>query len=95
MILVTGGFGSIGAHTALALTDLGERVVVTRRRTAALPSFLEGRVAVTYNVSSGEPAANHEFVSAVNAAVPGAGRRCRPAATPPRRRTIRTSTSPA
>ena len=46
MILVTGGFGSIGAHTALALADLGEHVVVTRRRKAAPPAFLEGRVAV-------------------------------------------------
>ena len=46
MILVTGGFGSIGAHTALALADLGEPVVVTRNRRAAPPSFLEGRVAV-------------------------------------------------
>lgn len=46
MILVTGGFGSIGAHTALALADLGEDVVVTRHRKAAPPSFLEGRVAV-------------------------------------------------
>ena len=46
MILVTGGFGSIGAHTALALADLGEPVVVTRHRRAAPPSFLEGRVAV-------------------------------------------------
>ena len=46
MILVTGGFGSIGAHTALALADLGEQVVVTRRREGPPPSFLEGRVAV-------------------------------------------------
>jgi UDP-glucose 4-epimerase len=46
MILVTGGFGSIGAHTALALADRGEQVVVTRHRKAAPPSFLEGRVAV-------------------------------------------------
>ena len=46
MILVTGGFGSIGAHTALALADQGEHVVVTRHRKAAPPSFLEGRVAV-------------------------------------------------
>jgi UDP-glucose 4-epimerase len=46
MILVTGGFGSIGAHTALALADLGEHVVVTRHRKAAPPSFLEGRVTV-------------------------------------------------
>ncbi len=43
--LVTGGSGSIGAHTALALADLGEEVVVTRNRRAP-PSFLEGRVGV-------------------------------------------------
>jgi UDP-glucose 4-epimerase len=48
MILVTGGFGSIGAHTALALADLGEQVVVTRHRNAAPPSFLDGRVAVEH-----------------------------------------------
>ena len=47
-ILVTGGFGSIGAHTALALADLGEPVVVTRHRNAAPPSFLDGRVAVEH-----------------------------------------------
>ena len=45
-ILVTGGLGSIGAHTALALADLGEEVVVTRHRRASPPAFLEGRVAV-------------------------------------------------
>ena len=49
----------------------------------------------TYNVSSGQPVANHEFVTAVNAAVPGAEASLPPAATPTRRRTIRTSTSPA
>ena len=48
MILVTGGFGSIGAHTALALTELGEQVVVTRHRRAEPPSFLDGRVAVEH-----------------------------------------------
>lgn len=46
MILVTGGFGSIGAHTALALADLGDDVVVTRNRNATPPAFLDGRVAV-------------------------------------------------
>lgn len=45
-VLVTGGLGSIGAHTALALADLGEQVVVTRHRRASPPSFLDGRVAV-------------------------------------------------
>lgn len=46
MILVTGGLGMIGAHTARALTDLGHEVVVTSHRRAEVPSFLAGRVVV-------------------------------------------------
>jgi len=46
MILVTGGLGMIGAHTAAALADLGEDVIVTAHRHAEPPSFLAGRVAV-------------------------------------------------
>jgi nucleoside-diphosphate-sugar epimerase len=46
MILVTGGLGMIGAHTARALADAGEEVLVTSHRRAEVPAFLEGRVAV-------------------------------------------------
>jgi nucleoside-diphosphate-sugar epimerase len=46
MILVTGGLGMIGAHTAHALVELGQEVVVTTYRQTDVPSFLEGRVAV-------------------------------------------------
>jgi NAD(P)-dependent dehydrogenase (short-subunit alcohol dehydrogenase family) len=46
MILVTGGFGMIGAHTAQALLDLGEEVVVTRHHSGEVPSFLADRVSV-------------------------------------------------
>jgi nucleoside-diphosphate-sugar epimerase len=46
MILVTGGLGMIGAHTARALVDLGHEVVVTTYRRTEVPSFLDGRVAV-------------------------------------------------
>ncbi len=46
MILVTGGLGMIGAHTARALDDLGYEVVVTTHRRTEVPSFLAGRVAV-------------------------------------------------
>jgi nucleoside-diphosphate-sugar epimerase len=46
MILVTGGLGMIGAHTARALVDLGHEVVVTAHRRAEVPSFLAGRVSV-------------------------------------------------
>ncbi|MFJ7210593.1 NAD-dependent epimerase/dehydratase family protein [Amycolatopsis sp. NPDC098790] len=46
MILVTGGLGMIGAHTARALLHLGHDVVVTAHRRVEVPSFLEGRVTV-------------------------------------------------
>jgi nucleoside-diphosphate-sugar epimerase len=46
MILVTGGLGMIGAHTARALVDLGHEVVVTTYRRTEVPSFLAGRVTV-------------------------------------------------
>jgi nucleoside-diphosphate-sugar epimerase len=48
MILVTGGLGMIGAHTARALTDLGHEVVVTAHRRTGVPSFLAGRVTVEH-----------------------------------------------
>jgi len=50
MILITGGLGSIGSHTAKALLDLGESVVLTAHRSTHLPEFLAdepaGRVVV-------------------------------------------------
>lgn len=46
MILVTGGLGMIGAHTARALVDLGHEVVVTSHRRTEVPSFLAGKVTV-------------------------------------------------
>jgi nucleoside-diphosphate-sugar epimerase len=46
MILVTGGLGMIGAHTARALVGLGQEVVVTAHRRTEVPSFLAGRVTV-------------------------------------------------
>jgi nucleoside-diphosphate-sugar epimerase len=46
VILVTGGLGLIGAHTAGALADLGLEVVVTAHRRTEVPAFLAGRVTV-------------------------------------------------
>lgn len=50
MILVVGGLGSIGSHTARALLDLGESVVLTAHRSTAVPESLadepDGRVVV-------------------------------------------------
>jgi len=45
-ILVTGGLGMIGAHTAGALADRGHRVVVTAHHRGEVPAFLAGRVVV-------------------------------------------------
>jgi nucleoside-diphosphate-sugar epimerase len=42
MILVTGGLGSIGSHTARALLDMGEPVVLTAHRSTRLPDHLAG-----------------------------------------------------
>ncbi|MFD0687209.1 NAD-dependent epimerase/dehydratase family protein [Actinomadura fibrosa] len=42
MILVTGGLGSIGSHTARALLDLGESVVLTAHRSVQVPEYLAG-----------------------------------------------------
>ena len=50
MMLITGGLGSIGSHTARALLDLGESVVLTAHRSTELPEYLaaepDGRVVV-------------------------------------------------
>jgi UDP-glucose 4-epimerase len=40
-VLITGGLGFIGLHTARAFLDQGESVVLTRYRSYRLPSFLE------------------------------------------------------
>ncbi|GGT27283.1 NAD-dependent epimerase/dehydratase family protein [Nonomuraea spiralis] len=50
MILITGGLGFIGTHTARALLDLGESVVLVQRRapevTAPLAGQADGRLVV-------------------------------------------------
>jgi UDP-glucose 4-epimerase len=45
VILITGGLGSIGSHTARALLDLGESVVLTAHRSTGLPEYLAGEPA--------------------------------------------------
>lgn len=43
MILVTGGLGFIGSHTAASLLKAGHEVVATRFRSGRMPSFLADR----------------------------------------------------
>jgi nucleoside-diphosphate-sugar epimerase len=78
MILVTGGLGMIGAHTAAALADLGHEVVVTAHRRAEVPSFLAGRVTVeSLDVTDRDAflalAGRHDFSGVVHLAgsIPG------------------------
>jgi len=40
MILITGGLGFIGLHTAAAFLAAGESVVLTKHRSSHLPDFL-------------------------------------------------------
>jgi UDP-glucose 4-epimerase len=40
MILITGGLGFIGLHTARSLLDIGEEVVLTQYRVAREPAFI-------------------------------------------------------
>jgi UDP-glucose 4-epimerase len=44
MILITGGLGFIGSHTARALLDVGEKCVVTQHRAAEVPEFLQAEL---------------------------------------------------
>jgi nucleoside-diphosphate-sugar epimerase len=78
MILVTGGLGMIGAHTARALADEGEEVLVTSHRRAEVPAFLAGRVTVeTLDVTDRDAflalAERHEVTGIVHLAgsIPG------------------------
>jgi UDP-glucose 4-epimerase len=44
MILITGGLGFIGSHTAQAVLDLGESCVLVQRRASAVPGTLSGEL---------------------------------------------------
>jgi UDP-glucose 4-epimerase len=44
MIMITGGLGFIGAHTARALLDLGESVLVTRHVATEVPEFIRSEL---------------------------------------------------
>ncbi|HVB07051.1 MAG TPA: NAD(P)-dependent oxidoreductase [Acidimicrobiales bacterium] len=82
MILVTGGLGFIGLHTARALLDLGETCVLTQYRVAREPDFIKDEVGkrvfieqldVTDTESFMAIGKKHHIDGIVHLAVPGLG----------------------
>src|SRR5918992_3454635 len=76
MILVTGGVGFIGSHTARALLDAGESCLLIGRRPTALPSFLADERVVVAQVDAADRDAllelgeRHEISGVVHLASP-------------------------
>ncbi len=82
MILITGGMGFIGLHTARRLLDAGENVVLTQFRARREPDFLKHALGTRVRVESldiTDSAAFHEVVrrhhvtGIVHLAAPGLG----------------------
>ena len=82
MILITGGLGFIGLHTARALVDLGEQCVLTQYRVAREPDFIKGEIGKSVfieqlDVTSAESylavGEKHKITGIVHLAVPGLG----------------------
>ena len=82
MILITGGLGFIGLHTARALIDMGEQVVLTQYRVPRAPAFIKddfGKAAFIeqLDVTNAEMLngirERHEIDSIIHLAVPGLG----------------------
>jgi UDP-glucose 4-epimerase len=64
MILITGGLGFIGQHTARALLDLGESCVLTRHRSTTEPDLVAdelGSRAFVERVDLADPDALHDL----------------------------------
>jgi UDP-glucose 4-epimerase len=80
--LITGGLGFIGLHTARALLDEGEDVVLTQYRVAREPDFIKGEIGkrafvehldVTDKARLDEIGRTHKIDKIVHLAVPGLG----------------------
>jgi UDP-glucose 4-epimerase len=79
MILISGGLGFIGSHTARALLDLGQSCVLTQHENAHVPDFVDqevGRRIVIEQVDWTETASvlqlgkRHEITSIIHLAAP-------------------------
>jgi UDP-glucose 4-epimerase len=82
MILITGGLGFIGLHTARRFLDVGEQVVLTQYRVRREPDFIKAAIGKhafieTLDVTSAhdviEIMRRHKVTGIVHLAVPGLG----------------------
>ena len=82
MILITGGLGFIGLHTARRLLDNGEEVVLTQFHVRREPDFIKDEIGKrvhveTLDINDGaalvELARKHKVTGIVHLAVPGLG----------------------
>lgn len=82
MILITGGMGFIGLHTARRFLDAGERVVLTQFRARREPDFIKSEIGaravvesldVTDSAALRDVVKRHSVTGIVHLAVPGLG----------------------
>ena len=64
MILITGGMGFIGLHTARRFLDAGEDVVITRYRTWREPDFLQDEYGKRVRIESVDTTSHHDMLGA-------------------------------
>jgi UDP-glucose 4-epimerase len=82
VILITGGMGFIGLHTARRFLDAGENVVLTRYRVAREPDFIKDEIGKRVFVETMDVTSTHDMIDVVrkhkvtgivHLAVPGVG----------------------
>ena len=82
MILITGGLGFIGLHTARRFLDVGEEVVLTHYRVRRKPDFIKGEIGKRAFIETLDVTASHDVIDLVrrhkvtgivHLAVPGLG----------------------
>jgi len=82
MILITGGLGFIGLHTARRFLDVGEEVVLTQYRVRREPDFIKGEIGKRAFIERLDVTSGHDVIDlvrrykvtgVVHLAVPGLG----------------------
>jgi UDP-glucose 4-epimerase len=82
MILITGGLGFIGLHTAKRFLDVGEQVVLTQFRVRREPDFIKAEIGKRLFIETLDVTASHDVIDIVrrhkvtgivHLAVPGLG----------------------